>query len=197
MKQFAKLAALMTVAATTAASAQQYAPPPPPPQDQQQYAPPPQQGQQYAPPPQDQQAEEMAPPPPSAAPNAAPPPPTGSIPPPVASAPFAVQPPPPRPRQGEWTYTAQYGWLWMPYDRSYTYVVDGTDTASMYVYYPRYGWRWVASPWVIGIGPTPRWGPRGPARFVWYSRPWFRSRRVFVGRRNPRVIVREREHRHW
>jgi hypothetical protein len=221
MKHFAKLAALTILAGAAGAGAQQYAPPPPPP-DQQQYAPPPGQQQQYAPPPQqyapppgqqgqpppgpqDQQAqqEELAPPPPTAAPGGAPPPPSGYIPPPSASAP-AVQLAPPRPKQGEWTYTAQYGWLWMPYERNYTYVVDGTDTASMYVFYPHYGWRWINAPWVIGIGPTPRWGPRGPGRFVFYSRPWFRSRR-FVGRRN-RVIVREpvrverehdREHHHW
>jgi hypothetical protein len=189
MKHFAKLAALATLVAT-AASAQQYAPPPPPP-SQGYGQPPPQQ-----PPPQqqlgapDEGEPEVAPPPPTAMPDNAPPPPPANVP-PAVSAPAAQPLPPPPPRQGEWVYTAQYGWIWAPYGRRYTYVVDASDTASMYVYYPRFGWRWVAAPWVLGFGPVPRWGPRGPVRFVWYSHPWFRPRRVIVGRR--RVVVR----RHW
>jgi hypothetical protein len=169
MKNLGKFAALAIVAAAVPCLAQS-APPPPP-------------------------ADEMAPPPPTAAPDNLPPPPSASIPPPSVSAPAAQPLPPPPPRQGEWTYTAQYGWVWMPYGRRYTYVVDGTDTASMFVFYPHYGWRWVAAPWVVGIGPIPRWGPRGPGRFAFYAHPWFHSRRVLIGRRN-RVLVRER-HRHW
>jgi hypothetical protein len=196
MKRILRFTALAAIAATTAASAQ-YAPPPPPPGSsygqQPQNAPPPNE-QQYN---DDGQGEEMAPPPQTAAPNNLPPPP-GNVPPPVVthntgpmtSAPAARPLPPPQPRAGDWVYTAQYGWLWMPYDRGYTYVVDGTDTASMYVYSPRLGWRWVAAPWVVGIGPVPRWGRFGPRRFVWYSHPWF-HRRVVV--RRHRVVRR----RHW
>jgi hypothetical protein len=43
----------------------------------------------------------------------------------------------------------------------------------MYVYYPAFGWRWVAAPWNYGWGPSPSWGPWGRSHFVWYSRPWF------------------------
>ena len=193
MKHFVRILALAAVAATTAAEAQpQYAPPPPPP------------GQAYGQPPQGQvdqtETEEMAPPPPAAAPRNLPPPPPASVP-PAVSAPAAQPLPPPPPRQGEWTYTAQYGWVWMPYGRNYVYVDDGTGYASMFVFYPHYGWRWVASPWVLGLGPVPRWGPRGPVRFVWYTRPWFRVRHVWAARRpyvvvhrNNRVVVR---HRRW
>jgi hypothetical protein len=187
MKHFARWIALTTIVATTAAEAQQYAPPPPPP------------GQGYSQPGAVDQTEteELAPPPPNAAPNNLPPRPPQSVP-PAVSAPAAQPLPPPPPRQGEWTYTAQYGWVWMPYGRRYVYVTD--DSASMYVFYPHYGWRWVASPWVIGLGPIPRWGPRGPVRFVWYSRPWFRVHHVWAARR-PYVVVRRpvvvRRRHHW
>jgi len=188
-KTLGHLLAVLAAFATTAAAAQQYAPPPPPP------------GQQYQPnnaqPPSNNQyaddGQEQAPPPAQAAPrNLPPPPPSNVAPAPGVSAPAQEPLPPPPPRQGEWIYTAQYGWIWAPYGQRYTYVVDSTDTASMYVYYPAYGWRWVAAPWVLGFGPVPRWGRFGPRRFVWYSRPWF-HRRVWVGPRH-RVVVR---HRHW
>jgi hypothetical protein len=76
---------------------------------------------------------------------------------------------------GQWVYTDQYGWLWMPYGKQYTYIpADPQVFPDMYVYYPAYGWRWVVSPWVYGYGPAPYWGSPGPRYFVWYSRPWFR-----------------------
>jgi hypothetical protein len=77
---------------------------------------------------------------------------------------------------GQWVYTAQYGWVWMPYGAGYTYV--STDEASdpyMYVYYPSFGWRWLEAPWVFGWGPSPYWGSWGCGRFAWYSHPWFNS----------------------
>ncbi|HET6413250.1 MAG TPA: hypothetical protein VFG53_14420 [Anaeromyxobacter sp.] len=76
---------------------------------------------------------------------------------------------------GQWVYTSQYGWLWMPYAEQYTYVPSDPQVyPDMYVYYPVYGWRWVVAPWVYGYGPAPYWGTWGPHYFVWYSHPWFR-----------------------
>jgi hypothetical protein len=102
------------------------------------------------------------------------PPPPDSTPPPSAQA--APQPAPPAAAPpGQWVYTAQYGWLWIPYSRAYTYVPpDPQVYPDQFVYYPAYGWRWVVAPWVYGYGPSPFWGPLGPRYFVWYSRPWFR-----------------------
>ena len=81
----------------------------------------------------------------------------------------------------------------MAYADSYTYVPpSGTGEPLVYVYYPTYGWNWVVAPWVWGIGPWPRFGPRGPAAFAWYRHGWWRTparwhyrvapvRRGFVG----------------
>jgi len=162
MKLFTRIAAL-TVMAVTAGAFAQPAPagePPPPPPDS---------------------AE-------AAAPNQAPPPPPSAVPmAPGVSAPAQAAVPPPPVRQGEWVYTNQYGYVWMPYGQSYTYV--NGDSASMYVFYPHYGWRWVAAPWILGVGPIPRWGVYGPRRFAWYAHPWFRARYVW-GRRPVRVLRR-------
>jgi hypothetical protein len=84
-------------------------------------------------------------------------------------------------------YTSQYGWVWMPYERAYTYVTPEADRAYAYVYYPAMGWRWVWAPWVISVGPAPFWGVYGPSHFVWYSRPWFRPHYAYYG---PRAYVR-------
>jgi hypothetical protein len=75
---------------------------------------------------------------------------------------------------GQWVFTQQYGWVWMPHEQRYTYVNDAGDLAFMYGYYPSMGWRWMASPWVLGYGPTPYWGHYGCVHFAWYGRPWFR-----------------------
>jgi hypothetical protein len=77
---------------------------------------------------------------------------------------------------GQWVYTSQYGWLWMPYEQAYTYVDAESDVSYGYVYYPAFGWRWVLAPWVFGLGPEPRWGTVGRARFAWYAHPWFHGR---------------------
>jgi hypothetical protein len=73
---------------------------------------------------------------------------------------------------GQWVYTRQYGWLYMPYAQNYTYVPPA-GPPSMFVYYPARGWRWVHAPWIVGVGPVPYWGPHGYVRFAWYARPWF------------------------
>jgi hypothetical protein len=131
-----------------------------------------------APPPPPAEASQMAPPPQAAAPPAPPPP---------MAQPPAEAPPP---EGGQWIYTSQYGWLWMPYSRDYTYVSGDGGAAYEYAYYPNGGWRWVNAPWVLGWGPSPYWGRLGPRHYVWYSRPWFR---VGVVHRGP--VYHRRWHR--
>jgi hypothetical protein len=82
----------------------------------------------------------------------------------------AVAPPP---ASGQWVYTAQYGWVWMPHAAAYTYLPAGAYP-DMYLYVPAYGWRWVVAPWVWGIGPRPYFGVYGFARFPWYGRGYGR-----------------------
>ena len=132
------------------------------------------------PPAQLDQAQPPGPPPenlPPAPAFAAPPPPSAQPielhqqqPPTSAAPPQAPTPPP----AGQWVYTQQYGWLWMPYDQRYTYVVDSSALAYEYAYYPAYGWGWVVAPWILGFGSVPHWGTFGPGRFAWYAHPWFR-----------------------
>lgn len=114
-----------------------------------------------------------------AAPVAAPPPPMAVPAPAPVAAPVVVAPAAP---EGQWVYTRQYAWVYMPYAQNYTYVpADGHP--QMFVFYPNYGWRWVVAPWIFGAGPAPYWGPHGYVRFAWYARPWF-APRVVVGRRH-------------
>lgn len=77
---------------------------------------------------------------------------------------------------GQWVYTAQYGWIWMPWSDAYTQVpADGWGQPYAYVYAPAYStWTWVAAPWVWGFGPWPVFGAWGPARFAWYGHGWWR-----------------------
>ena len=73
------------------------------------------------------------------------------------------------PTTGQWVYTDEYGWIWMPYGNQYTYEGTSDDAYPYsYVYYPSSGWMWLAAPWVWGWGPHPYFGPRGPAGYGWY-----------------------------
>ena len=96
-------------------------------------------------------------------------------PPPAAMGPQAAAPAPGR--TGQWVYTQQYGWVYMPYGQAYTYVPPSDNGYPyMYLYYPRYGWTWVAAPWVWGWGPRPHFGAcTGYRYYHWYPyrRPWF------------------------
>jgi len=77
---------------------------------------------------------------------------------------------------GQWVYTQQYGWIWMPYGDAYSYVPgNGVGQPYEYVYYPSYGWTWVGAPWIWGYGAWPYFGASGPARFGWYGHGWWRS----------------------
>jgi len=71
----------------------------------------------------------------------------------------------PAEQSGQWVYTDQYGWVWIPYAREYTYVASEGYPYS-YVYYPSYGWMWLYSPWVFGWGPGPYWGIYGPGYYA-------------------------------
>jgi hypothetical protein len=83
---------------------------------------------------------------------------------------YATQQPAPAPRAtGQWVFTAQYGWVWMPYGNQY---VDegsyGGGSPCAYVYTVNVGWSWVAAPWLWGWGPYPYFGLRGPRYYGWY-----------------------------
>jgi hypothetical protein len=70
---------------------------------------------------------------------------------------------------GQWVYTDQDGWVWMPYGDDYVYTPEGdSGQPYAYVYGPALGWCWIAAPWVWGLGPVPYFGPRGGGRFHWY-----------------------------
>lgn len=106
-----------------------------------------------------------------AAPAWTPPAPAETPAPPAQAQPQATTPP------GQWVYTQQYGWIWMPYADTYTQVPgNGYGEPYAYVYYPAYStWTWVAAPWIWGYGPWPVFGVWGPARFGWYGHGWWRS----------------------
>lgn len=117
---------------------------------------------------------QQSPPPMTPAPSQAPPAPPAQLPPPPAASLPATPAPLRTASSGQWVYTRQYGWVWAPYDQRYTYVTADASVAQTYVYYPSFGWRWVAAPWVLGLGPAPLWGRLGPSRYAWYAHPWFR-----------------------
>jgi hypothetical protein len=71
---------------------------------------------------------------------------------------------------GQWVFTSQYGWVFMPYGDQY---VDRGEDASVeapfaFVYGPGNGWEWVAAPWLWGWGTYPYFGTVGPSRLGWY-----------------------------
>jgi hypothetical protein len=80
--------------------------------------------------------------------------------------------------QGEWVYTAQNGWIWVP--RGSTATTVGVEPYA-YLYVPSYGWGWFASPWGLGpfhYGPW-GWGPRWGVR---YAPPGWGGIRGYGGR---------------
>lgn len=111
--------------------------------------------------------------------QAAPPPPNERVPPPPVPGPQAppaperaqVTPPASPPPAGQWVYTGQYGWVWMPYDPAYTRAPPDAEP-YMFVYGPAFGWTWVSAPWVWGWGPSPWFGAWGGIRFVWWGHGW-------------------------
>jgi hypothetical protein len=99
-----------------------------------------------------------------------------------ASQPPTAQPPPPQVPQaqaapgGQWVHTQQYGWVWMPYGNQYVYTPEDTSGSAnpyAYVYYPTYGWTWLAAPWVWGWGPHVYFSIGRPGYFGWYHHRHF------------------------
>jgi len=124
----------------------------------------------------------------TAAPNEVPPPPPEQLPPPpqpraesVPAAPEAAVVPQTGGgalnASGQWVYTQQYGWVWMPYGAQYVY--DSSDQGSypyQYAYEPTDGWTWLSAPWVLGLGAAPDFGVYGPSHYPWYSRAVYSGR---------------------
>jgi hypothetical protein len=97
-------------------------------------------------------------------------PPVNAIRQPPQSGPQTATPP------GEWVDTQQYGRVWMPYSDAYAYTPPGGyGEPYQYVYYPAYGWTWIAAPWIWGWGPWPTFGMYGPRHFGWYHHGWWRT----------------------
>jgi outer membrane lipoprotein SlyB len=120
-------------------------------------------------------------------PGNTPPPPRTAVPSPPGpdsqTAPVGVPP-------GQWVFTRQYGWVWMPYGAAYTFTPDyETGDPYMYVYGPALGWTWVYAPWLWGWGPMPFIGVSGGVNFAWYGHGWGKR---WHGMRPPRYRPRRR-----
>lgn len=85
--------------------------------------------------------------------------------------------------EGQWVYTADYGWIWVPSNVS-TSEVEGVP--YVYLWTRSYGWTWYVSPW----------GP-GPYRYgVWVRHPWHPVGWHGGWVAHPRVVVRIGGHPH-
>jgi len=88
------------------------------------------------------------------------------------------------PIDGQWVFTAQYGWIWMPFGPQFVFVPPGGAPPQMFVFYPAVGWRWVVAPWIWGLGPQPYWGVHGTGWFPWWGRGfgrWYAFGPPYVG----------------
>jgi hypothetical protein len=89
------------------------------------------------------------------------------------------------PVNGQWVYTAQYGWIWIPFGPQFVHVPTGGAPPQMFVFYPAAGgWTWVVAPWVWGLGPQPYWGVHGVNAFPWWGRGvgrWYGFAPAYVG----------------
>jgi hypothetical protein len=109
-----------------------------------------------------------------------PPPPAQPPQPPKADAGSSPQAPSdaqPATSTGQWVYTNQYGWIWIPYGDEYVFTpADESAEPYEFIYWPTRGWIWVAAPWIWGIGPLPYFGVFGPWHYHWYRGPVFHPR---------------------
>jgi hypothetical protein len=74
---------------------------------------------------------------------------------------------------GQWVYTGDYGWVWVPAG-SETTAMDGVPYT--YLYTPGYGWTWYVSPWGwgpyhYGVWVRHPWRPAGWGARVWVAHP--------------------------
>ena len=100
------------------------------------------------------------------------------------------QPPASPPSNGQWVYTQQHGWTWMPYSEKYVYITPGPNPYPYQYVFIGGVWSWIAAPWIWGWGPRPWYGYYGPGHFGWYHNPgFFRPRRGIL--RGP-IRVRRR-----
>lgn len=109
--------------------------------------------------------------------------------------------------EGQWVYTSQYGWVWMPYGDKFTHVPPDGSPPNMYVYYPEIGWSWVVAPWLWGWGVEPYFGHLGSRYYAWYGLGlgrwhgfsgayalWGRSGRAYWGRGHWNSVSRSYGH---
>jgi hypothetical protein len=71
---------------------------------------------------------------------------------------------------GQWVFTEQYGWAFMPYGEQYVDRGQSTQVEApfAFIYCPSNGWGWVAAPWLWGWGTYPYFGAADPNRLSWY-----------------------------
>ena len=88
-------------------------------------------------------------PPPSQTPT----PPPQQLPPPPQQQTVPTEAQSPPPATGQWVYTAQYGWIWLPYGSEYTNEPTTAGTYPYeYAYDPGYGLELAASAMGLGFG---------------------------------------------
>jgi hypothetical protein len=77
---------------------------------------------------------------------------------------------------GQWVFTSEYGWLWVPAGAA-TSGADGVPYT--YLYTPSYGWNWYVSPWGAGAYHYGLW-VRHPWHPVGWRGGWVAHPNVFV-----------------
>jgi hypothetical protein len=74
---------------------------------------------------------------------------------------------------GQWVYTTDYGWLWVPAGASTT-LVEGVPYAHLYT--RAHGWNWYVAPWGFGAYHYGQWvmhpwRPNGWRDSNWVAQP--------------------------
>lgn len=75
--------------------------------------------------------------------------------------------------QGQWVYSDQYGWVWVP---AASEAVEVGAQPYAYLYAPAFGWSWFVSPWGFGpyrAGPWVGAGVRAPYHPYVAPRAWY------------------------
>jgi hypothetical protein len=98
-------------------------------------------------------------------------------PPPAPPPAAASQPPVYTYPTGQWVYTADHEWIWVPAGAS---TVEMEGTPYVYLYTPSFGWTWYVSPW--------GWGRYHYG--LWVRHPWHPAGWHGYWVAHPRVVVR-------
>jgi hypothetical protein len=77
---------------------------------------------------------------------------------------------------GQWVFTSEYGWIWVPAGSTTT---PEEGVPYTYLYTPTYGWNWYISPWGVGAYHYGLW-VRHPWRPMGWRGGWVAGPRVFV-----------------